>query len=93
MHTKDGINAMVHPLPFNLNLHVLCGDLSRAGGILTNNFERHGAVQCRKAKKNGDLEWWSDNLHDEQWQVVLMVDQFLFTHGGVVLIVLYVFYF
>ena len=92
MHTKDCMHVMVRPSPFNLDLRVLCGYLSRARVIVANNFERH-RVQCRKAKKNGDLEWWSDNLHDEQWQVVLMVDQFLFTHGGVVLIVLYVFYF
>ena len=41
-------------------------DLSRAGGILTNNFERLGAARCRKAKENGELDWWVDNLHDEQ---------------------------
>ena len=50
MHTKGGIHAMVRPLPFNPKktmaswLSILCEDLSRAGGLLTNDFERHGAV-------------------------------------------------
>ena len=69
----------------DFELHILCMDLSRAGGILTNNFHRHGAVRCRKAKQRGELDWWVDNLHDEQW-----LDHFLFTHGVVVDIVLYV---
>ena len=66
-------------------LSILCEDLSRAGGIITNNFERHGAVLCRKAKLRGELDWWSDNLHDEQW-----IDHFLFTHGAIVDILVYV---
>jgi hypothetical protein len=69
----------------DIELNILCEDLSRAGGIITNNFERHGAVLCRKAKLRGELDWWSDNLHDEQW-----LDHFLFTHGAIVDIVVYV---
>ena len=69
----------------DFELYILCLDLSRAGGILTNNFDRHGAVRCRKAKQRGELDWWVDNLHDEQW-----LDHFLFTHGAIVDIVVYV---
>jgi len=74
----------------SLELSILCADLSRAGGILTNNFERHGALQCREAKQTGELDWRVDNLHDKQWHVVLILDQFRNTHGDVVQIVLYV---
>ena len=61
----------------DFELNVLCLDLSRAGGILTNTFKRHGAVRCRESKQNGELDWWVGNPHDEQWELIVVLDIFL----------------
>ena len=76
---------MIH----EFELSILCLDISRAGGILTNNSEWLGAVRCRKAKQNGELDWCVDNLHDEQWEFLVVLDNF-FTCEVVNIINIYV---
>ena len=80
---------MTNKMMGDFELHILCLDLSRAGGILTNNFDRHGAVRCRKAKQRGELDWWVDNLHDVEWEFLVVLDNF-FTCEVVNIINIYV---